>query len=381
MSGVPFVDLAHEHGPLGGELRSALAATLERGDFILGSELEAFERDFAAYVGTEHAVGVGSGTAALGIAIRALEIGPGDRVIVPAHTYIASALGVVHAGAEPVFCEVEPETGLIDLDSAAEVRDERTAGILAVHLYGQCCDLDALASFAERHGLALIEDAAQAHGASWKGAGAGSAGGAGCFSFYPSKNLGALGDGGMITTDDAEVAAGARQLRHLGQRGKGEHVEIGYNERLDTLQAAVLRVKLPHLDDWNESRRRAAAAYREALAGAVPILPERPEARDVFHLYPVRVADRDAVHERLGEAGIGTGIHYTPAVHRQPPFSHLAPEGAFPAAEGWAAEELSLPIYAGIEPAQAERAAAALLVALGASPQSSAATSAGGSTQ
>ena len=365
MSGVPFVDLAHEHGPLGEELRSALAATLERGDFILGSELEAFEADFADYVGTEHAVGVGSGTAALGIAIRALGIGPGDRVIVPAHTYIASAFGVVHAGAEPVFSEVDAETGLVDLESAATVCDEGTAGLLAVHLYGQCCDLDALAAFADGHGIALIEDAAQAHGASWKGAGAGSTGAAGCFSFYPSKNLGALGDGGMITTDDPEVAAAARSLRHLGQRGKGEHVEVGYNERLDTLQAAALRVKLPHLDAWNESRRQAAAAYREVLEGRVPILPERADARDVFHLYPVRVADRDAVRERVGEAGIGTGIHYTPAVHRQPPFADLAPEGAFPLAEAWAAEELSLPIYAGIEPAQAERAATALLEAVG----------------
>jgi len=381
MSGVPFVDLAHEHEPLADELRAALAATLERGDFILGLELEAFETDFAAYVGTAHAVGVGSGTAALGIAIRALGIGPGDRVIVPAHTYIASALGVVHAGAEPLFCDVDPATGLVDLDSAAVVVDGRTAALLAVHLYGQCCDLDALAAFAERHGIALIEDAAQAHGASWNGAGAGSGGRAGCFSFYPSKNLGALGDGGMITTDDDELAAAARRLRHLGQRGKGEHVEIGYNERLDTIQAAALRVKLPHLGAWNETRRRAADTYRSALGDAVPILPERAGASDVFHLFPVRVQERQRLRERLAQAGIGTGIHYSPPVHRQPPFEHLAVEGAFPASEAWAAEELSLPIYAGIEPAQVERAAAALLEALEDAPQGSAATSAGGSPQ
>ena len=364
MSGVPFVDLAHEHEPLGDELRAALAGTLERGDFILGSELEAFEAEFADYVGTAHAIGVGSGTAALGIAIGARGIGPGDEVIVPAHTYIATAFGVVHAGAEPVFCDVEPATGLLDLDSAAEAVGARTAGLLAVHLYGQCCDLDALENFCERHGIALIEDAAQAHGASFAGRGSGSVGAAGCFSFYPSKNLGALGDGGMITTDDDEVAAAARSLRHLGQRGKGEHVEVGYNERLDTLQAAALRVKLPYLDGWNESRRRAAAVYREALEGELPILPEREDACDVFHLYPVRVGDRDAVRARLDEAGIGTGIHYSPAVHRQPPFAESAPEGAFPESEAWAAEELSLPIYAGIKPAQVEQAAAALLEAV-----------------
>jgi dTDP-4-amino-4,6-dideoxygalactose transaminase len=364
MSEVPFVDLAAEHGPLGEQLGAAIDATLQRGDFILGADLERFETEYAAFVGCEHGIGVGSGTAALEIAIRALGIGSGDRVIVPAHTYIASALGVVHAGAEPLFCDVDPRTGLVDLDSAAAVLDDRTAGLLPVHLYGQCADLDALAGFADRHGIALIEDAAQAHGARWGGRPAGSVGRAGCFSFYPSKNLGGLGDGGMITTNDAEIAATARRLRHLGQRGKGEHVEVGFNERLDTIQAAALRVKLPHLERWNETRRRAADTYRAALAERVPTLPDREAAEDVFHLFPVRLGDRDRIRERLSAAGIGTGIHYSPAVHRQPPFAELATAGSLPEAEAWAAEELSLPIYAGIETAQADRVASALLEAL-----------------
>ena len=362
--GVPFVDLAPEHGPLGDELRAAFATTLERGDFILGEAVERFEVAFASYLGVRHAVGVGSGTAALAIAIRAAGIGPGDQVIVPAHTYIASALGVVHAGADPVFCDVERDSGLIDLASAETMVNRRTAAILPVHLYGACVDFGALEQFAARHSLAVIEDAAQAHGARWDGRRAGSMGTAGCFSFYPAKNLGALGDGGLVATDDDEIAAAARRLRHLGQRGKGEHVEIGYNERLDTVQAATLAIKLPHLDGWNESRRAAAAVYRSHLEGRVPILPDREQASDVFHLFPVRVAGRDAVGEALGGRGIGTGVHYSPAVHDQPPFAAAARAEHLVEAEGWATEELSMPIFAGIEPEQAQAAATALLETL-----------------
>lgn len=361
MTDVPFVDLSTEHEPLGEQIREAIYACFERGDFILGAAVERFEAAFADYVGTRHAIGVGSGTAALGIAIRAAGIGAGDEVIVPAHTYIASALGVIHAGAEPVFCDVDDATGLVDLDSAAAVVGERTAALLPVHLYGQVCDLDALEAFGSTHAVTVIEDAAQAHGASWRGRGAGAAGAAGCFSFYPSKNLGALGDGGMITTDDDALAATARALRHLGQRTKGEHAELGYNERLDTIQAAALEVKLPHLEEWNRTRREAAGIYRRRLGGEVPILPEREGATDVFHLYPVRVPDRDGVQSRLADAGIGTGVHYSPAVHRQPPFVARAAAGELPVAEAWAAEELSLPIFAGITAEQAELAATALL--------------------
>lgn len=363
-AGVPFVDLTREHEPLSEELRAAFAEGLERGDFILGEAVERFEAAFASYLGVRHAVGVGSGTAALAIAIRAAGIGPGDQVIVPAHTYIASALGVVHAGAEPVFCDVERESGLIDLASAEAVVGSRTAAILPVHLYGACVDFGALEAFAARHSIAVIEDAAQAHGARWDGRRAGSMGTAGCFSFYPSKNLGALGDAGLLATDDDELAAAARRLRNLGQRAKGEHLQIGFNERIDTLHAAVLAIKLPHLDGWNESRRRAAALYRTLLGKRVPILPERERATDVFHLYPVRLDERDAIAEALAASGVGTGIHYTPAVHGQPPFAGAARAEELHEAEAWAAQELSMPIFAGIEPAEVETAAGALLEAL-----------------
>ena len=361
---VPFVDLAREHDPLGEEIRAAFAGGLERGDFILGEAVERFEAAFASYLGVRHAVGVGSGTAAIAIAIRAAGIGPGDQVIVPAHTYIASALGVVHAGAEPVLCDVERESGLIDLASAETLVGPRTVAILPVHLYGACVDFGALEDFAVRHSVAVIEDAAQAHGARWDGRRAGSMGTAGCFSFYPSKNLGALGDAGLLATDDDELAAAAHRLRNLGQRAKGEHLQIGFNERLDTLHAAVLAIKLPHLDEWNESRRRAAGMYRSLLSDRVRILPERERAEDVFHLYPVRLDDRDAIGEALAAAGVGTGIHYTPAVHEQPPFADAPRAGELPEAEAWAAQELSLPIFAGIEPAEVETVVGALLEAL-----------------
>jgi dTDP-4-amino-4,6-dideoxygalactose transaminase len=279
-------------------------------------------------------------------------IGAGDEVIVPAHTFIASALGIVHAGATPVFCDVEDEHGLIDIASVSAVVGPRTAAILPVHLYGQPCDLTELGLFAQQKGLAIIEDAAQAHGAKWGDAMAGSIGTASAFSFYPSKNLGAFGDGGVICTSDSRIAERARQLRNLGQLNKGEHAIGGHNERLDTIQAAVLAVKLPHLEDWNESRREAAAAYRKALPVSVKLLPRRDRCVDVHHLFPVRVHDRDRVRSLLADRGIGTGVHYSPAIHRQPPLQAFAPRAPLPMAERWAAETLSLPMFAGITPAE-----------------------------
>ncbi len=314
---------------------------------MLGEELGLFEAAFAEYVGTEHCVGVASGTAALTISLAGLGIGPGDEVIVPAHTFIASALPVLHVGAAPVFCDVDPVRGLIDLESAQAVVSERTVAVIAVHLYGQICDVKALQAFASRNGLAVIEDAAQAHGASWSGALAGSTGTAGAFSFYPSKNLGALGDGGAICTDDVGLAERARQLRNLGQRTKGDHQIAGFNERLDTLQAAFLRTKLPHLDGWNESRRRAAAAYIERLPAGIGPAEPPSEAYDVFHLFAVRINDREQVAASLAEHGIGTGVHYAPALHEQPPFSTVR-VGEVPHSEAWAREQLSLPMFPGI---------------------------------
>jgi dTDP-3-amino-3,4,6-trideoxy-alpha-D-glucose transaminase len=356
---VPFVDLDRQHEQLLDDFREAFDAAVGRGDYVLGEELELFERDYAGYVGSGECVGVGSGTAALTIALLALGIGPGDEVVLPAHTYVASALAVLHAGAEPVLCDVEPGTGLIDLDSAADAVGERTAAVMVVHLYGQACAMDAVADFTSRRGLALVEDSAQAHGARWDGRRAGSFGDAAGFSFYPSKNLGALGDGGAVTTSDPAVAERARQLRHLGQRAKGEHVVAGFNERLDTLQAALLRVKLAHLDAWNEQRRSAAAAYEEALPPRVARLPRRDSAEDVFHLYPVRLADRDGVATRLAEAGIGTALHYFPAVHEHPPLRE-ARRVEVCESERWAREELSLPMFPGLAEAEVSRVCAAL---------------------
>jgi dTDP-4-amino-4,6-dideoxygalactose transaminase len=365
---VPFVALDRQHAPLADELDEAFRRVVGSSGFILGAEVEAFEREFAAYCDVTDCVGVASGTAALTIAMSALEIGPGDEVIVPAHTFIASALGVLHAGATPVFCDVDPGTGLIDPEAAAAGITERTRAIVAVHLYGQCCDMDRLGRVADRHGIALVEDAAQAHGATWRGRRAGSFGAAACFSFYPSKNLGALGDGGALCTSDPAVAERARALRHLGQLRKGEHSLTGWNERLDGLQAALLRVKLGHLDHWNAQRRRHAQRYREGLPDGVRLLEERPESPPVYHLFPVRTVDRDGAATRLADAGVATGVHYAPACHAQPPFS--APQstaGSFPAADAWAAEQLSLPMFEYLTDAEIEHVLAAARTALGAS--------------
>lgn len=351
---VPFVALDRQHQPLQAELREAFDRVLGASAFILGGEVSAFEDEFAAYCGTDHCIGVASGTAALALGFQAAGIGPGDEVIVPGHTFIASALGVLHAGAEPVFCDVDEATGLIDVASAADAVSERTAAILAVHLYGQVADMDVVGEFAGRHGLAVFEDAAQAHGATWRGRRTGGLGAAAAFSFYPSKNLGALGDGGAICTSDARIAERARALRHLGQLRKGEHELTGWNERLDGLQAALLRVKLPHLDAWNEARRERAARYNAALSGSLTLLGERAESPCVYHLYPVRTADRDGLAARLGEAGIDTGVHYHPACHRQPPFDDAAPDPC-PVATAWAAQELSLPMFESLTPGEVER--------------------------
>jgi dTDP-4-amino-4,6-dideoxygalactose transaminase len=282
-------------------------------------------------------------------------------VIVPAHTFIASALAVAHAGATPVLCDVDDGHGLIDPDAARAAVGPRTAAILAVHLYGQTCDMAALEAFARPKGLLVLEDAAQAHGARYRGRRAGSLGAAAAFSFYPSKNLGALGDGGAVCTNDSVLAARLRRLRNLGQRAKGEHVELGYNERLDGLQAALLRVKLRHLDGWNDARRSHAARYRELLPAAARVLEERPDSTCVYHLFPVRFRDRDAVAAALRTYGIDTGVHYNPAVHGHPAWGdRQLRHGELPRAEAWAAQELSLPMHPDLQPEEIERVAHAV---------------------
>ena len=342
-------------------MRDAFARLLGSSAFTLGAELEQFEAAFADYCQAEHCIGVASGTAALALMLRAYGIGPGDEVIVPGHTFIASALAVAHVGAQPVLCDVEEGTGLLDPAAARAAVGPRTAAILAVHLYGQACDIDGLRALAEPRGLLLLEDAAQAHGASYRGRRAGSLGAAAAFSFYPSKNLGALGDGGAVCTSDSDLAARIRRLRHLGQRGKGEHVELGYNERLDGLQAALLRVKLPYLDAWNEARRRAAARYRELLGPRVRLLEERPESPCIYHLFPARFPDRDAIAAKLRSRGIDTGVHYAPAVHGHRAWASFPVlYGELPVAEAWADQELSLPIHPDLENDEIERVADAL---------------------
>jgi dTDP-3-amino-3,4,6-trideoxy-alpha-D-glucose transaminase len=352
---VRFMALERQHAVIEDELREAFSRVLGSSGFILGEEVEGFEAEFAEYCDTAHCVGVSSGTAALSLMLRASGIRAGDEVIVPAHTFIASALAVAHVGAVPVLCDVDAGTGLIDPDAARALVGPRTAAILAVHLYGQACDIPAIQAFARPNGLLVLEDAAQAHGAQFDGRVVGSLGAAAAFSFYPSKNLGALGDGGAVCTDDEELASRVRRLRNLGQRQKGEHLDLGYNERLDGLQAALLRVKLPLLDAWNAARRQHAISYRALLPEATRLLEERDESPCIYHLFPVRVSDRDAVAEELSRRGIDTGVHYYPAVHQHPAWEgHALRHGDVPRAEAWTREELSLPIHPDLEPAEIE---------------------------
>jgi dTDP-3-amino-3,4,6-trideoxy-alpha-D-glucose transaminase len=359
---VPFVGLARQHAALGRELRATFERVVGADGFILGDEVEAFEREFADYCRVSECVGVASGTAALALVLIAAGIGPGDEVLVPGHTFIASALGVLHAGATPVFCDVQRDTGLIDPDAAAALVGPRTAAVIAVHLYGQVCDMDRINALGARHGLFVLEDAAQAHGATYNGRRAGSLAGAAAFSFYPSKNLGALGDGGAVCTGDAQLAARVCELRHLGQRGKGEHVVVGYNERLDGLQAALLRVKLPHLDGWNAARRSHAANLRAGLPRELVVLGERSATPCVYHLFPVRHPARDRLMELLRADGIQVGMHYHPAAHRHAAFADLPASSRpveLPEAEAWAGEELSLPMFAELSDAEMQRTAMA----------------------
>ena len=358
---VPFVDLERQHAAIREELNAAFGRVVGASAFVLGGEVEAFEGKFASFCGAEHCVGVASGTAALTMMLVAAGVGPGDEVVVPAHTFIASALGVIHAGATPALCDVDAASGLIDPGSAEAAITPRTAAILAVHLYGQVCDMDALAELSSRHGLALFEDAAQAHGATYKGRRAGTLGTAAAFSFYPSKNLGALGDGGAVTTVSGEIAERVRALRHLGQPRKGEHLLLGWNERLDGLQAALLRVKLPHLDSWNEARRRHADLYRELLGGDVTLAEETAQSPSVHHLFPVRAADRDRLAEQLASEGVQTGVHYSPALPGHPALDgRLEAPVELANSIRWAEEELSLPMFAELERDEVERTARAV---------------------
>ena len=361
---IPFVDLAAQHSAIGDELREALSAVITRGDFILGRDVGLFEEEFAAYCGTRYAVGVDSGTSALELALLACGIGPGDDVLIPANTFIATALAVSYTGARPILVDVAPLTCNINPAQLDAALTPRTKAIMPVHLYGQPADMDAVTAFARRHNLVVIEDACQAHGARYKGRRAGSLGQAAAFSFYPSKNLGAFGDAGMMVTDDERVATQVRILRDYGQRAKYQHAVRGFNRRLDTVQAAVLRVKLRYLDGWNEARRQHAQRYAALMAGLPVALPwAAADVEHVYHLYVIRLREgdpdrRDALRAFLQNKGIATGIHYPIPIHLQEAYVDLGyGRGSFPLTEAYAGQMLSLPMYAELPPAALEAVA------------------------
>jgi dTDP-4-amino-4,6-dideoxygalactose transaminase len=344
---IPFVDLAAQHAALSGELAAAQAASLCRCDWILGEDVVEFERSFAAACGVAHAIGVDSGTSALELALRACGIGTGDEVVTAANTFMATVLAILHVGAQPVLVDVDVDTATLDHERFQAAITRRTRAVVPVHLYGHPADMDPIVAVARERRLRVIEDACQAHGARYHGRPVGSLGDLGAFSFYPSKNLGALGDGGAVVTDDDELADAVRLLRHYGQREKHRHVVVGYNRRLDTLQAAFLRVKLPRLAGWNERRRAHAGRYEAALADTGVVTPvAAPYAESAWHLYVIRTTDRDDLAQALTAEGIGTGIHYPTPPHLQPALAGLfGPAGSFPATEELAGSILSLPMY------------------------------------
>ena len=349
---VPFVDLQAQYRSIKAEIDAAIQRVLDTSAFILGREVEAFERAFAEYVGARACVGVSNGTAAIQLALQACGVGAGDEVIVPANTFFATAEAVSTAGATPVFVDCDPVTYNIDAGKIEAAVNERTRALLPVHLYGQPADLEAVFEVAERHDLIVIEDAAQAHGARYKGRRVGSLARAGCFSFYPGKNLGAYGEGGAVVTDDAEVARRLRMLRDHGSEQKYRHELVGYNFRLEGIQGAVLGVKLKYLDEWNASRRAHAARYRALLApladsGALALPQEVAYAEHVYHLFVIQTGARDALQRYLSAAGVQTGIHYPVPVHLQPAYAaHGHREGDFPNAESQSTRVLSLPMFA-----------------------------------
>jgi dTDP-4-amino-4,6-dideoxygalactose transaminase len=355
---IPLVDLKAQYRSIRAEVDQALMRAVERTDFVLGEDVRLFEAEFARHTGARFCVSCASGTDALHLAVRVLGIGPGDEVIVPAFTFVATALGVTLAGAKPVLVDVDPRTALIDPRAVERAITPRTKAILPVHLYGQCADMDPLLEIARAKKLFVIEDAAQAHGAEYKGRRAGSMGTLAGFSFYPGKNLGAYGDGGAITGNAPALEERLQLLRNWGSRKKYHHEEPGLNSRLDTVQAAVLRVKLRHLDAWNEERRKLAALYDAALRSIPGIDRTVTSPKSIHHLYVVRLEDRDAALAKLQENGIGAGMHYPFAVHQLGAYRWLGYEpGDFPVSEDWARRCLTLPIYAEMPRDAVERAA------------------------
>jgi dTDP-4-amino-4,6-dideoxygalactose transaminase len=345
---IPLVDLKAQYRAIKPEIQQAVERVLESSRFVLGPEVTAFEHEFAAYCSVRHAIGVNSGTSALHLALLAAGVGPGDEVITVPFTFVATAAAIVYTGASPVFVDVDPVFYAMDPAQVERAITPRTKAILPVHLYGQPADMDAILDIASRHGLTVIEDAAQAHGAEYKGRRVGGVGLIGCFSFYPGKNLGAYGEGGAITTNDPAIARRLSMLRDWGAEQKYHHELLGYNYRLEEIQAAILRVKLRRLEAWTEARRERAALYDDLLTDSPVATPsQRPDARHVYHIYAVRTLRRDLVQGALEQAGVHTGIHYPVPVHLQPPFAAYGDgPGSFPNAEQAAREVLSLPMFA-----------------------------------
>jgi dTDP-4-amino-4,6-dideoxygalactose transaminase len=349
---VPFNDLRAQYRTIQDELKPAMQEIVESCAFIGGPAQDRFEKSFAAYCGTAHAMGVASGTAALHVVFSALEIGPGDEVITTPYTFIATTEAITQTGATIKFVDCRLEDGCLDPEQLEAAIGPRTKAIVPVHIYGHPADMDPILEIAGRHGVPVIEDSAQAHGAEYRGRRCGSMGRVACFSFYPGKNLGAYGDAGGVTTNDDALAARIRLLRDHGRSTKYEHEIEGYNYRLDGLQGAILDVKLKHLEEWTEARRSYAAQYDELLAGT-DVTPMKPhgDVRHVYHLYVVRVPEREALLPILRERGVGAGVHYPIPLHLQPAYARLGfAEGSFPNAERLAREVISLPIYAEMDP-------------------------------
>jgi dTDP-4-amino-4,6-dideoxygalactose transaminase len=356
-SNIPLVDLRAQYEPLKEEIQHAWDDILGSMRLFLGPNVQAFEQEFAAYLGVKHAIGVGDGTNALHLALRACQIGPGDEVITVSHTFIATAEAILLVGARPVFIDIDPVTYTMDINQIERAITAKTRAILPVHLYGQCVDMDPILEIAKKHNLVVIEDACQAHGATYQGHKAGSMGTLAAFSFYFSKNLGAYGEGGMVTTNDAELAHKIRMMRDHGSQKRYEHQMIGWNARLDEMQAAVLRIKLPHLDGWNKRRHAIAEFYNQELTKLGIITPQEKQGNQhVYHLYVVRTQHRDLLKSCLEDAGIGTGIHYPIPIHQQEVFSEYGYHPvSLPVTEKIVNEIISLPIYPELTQDQAGR--------------------------
>jgi len=359
---IHFNDLQAPTREIQQDLWAAAQRVLDSGWYVLGEELKAFENEFAAYCNVQHCIGVSSGTEALHLALKACDLHPGDEVITASHTFIANALAITWTGATPIFVDIDRRSNTIDPNEVERAITSKTRAILPVHLYGQCADMDAIMQLAKKHDLWVIEDAAQAHGATYKGQKAGSFGDLGCFSFYPSKNLGAYGDAGGITTNNAELADTLRRLRNYGQLDRYWHPTVGYNSRLDEIQAALLRVKLPHLNGWTAERRRLANMYHELLGGYVDIPLEQPNQGHVYHLYVIKTPRRDQLKEYLGSQGIGALIHYPIPIHLQQVFKHLdIDRKRLLMTEEAATTVLSLPLYPGITDSEVHTVAKTVL--------------------